>query len=134
MHKGGYKIMKLTNRKIVADVNTLTVLAQRKLPVKTGFAIAKNLNKIENILNIYNKERQKIVDGYCEKDKEGKLKISKDNSYIIKNGLRDEFNTKSEELLDIENEIDIHKFNLKELDGVEISVAELQTIEYMIEE
>lgn len=127
-------MIKLSNRKIVEDVNTLSILAQKKLPVKAGFAIAKNLNKIEGILNIYNKERQKIVDEYCEKDEEGKLKISKDNSYIIKDGLRDEFNTKSEELLDIENEVEIHKFNLSILDSVEISVAELQTIEYMIEE
>lgn len=126
--------MELSNRKIVSDVNTLTVLAQRKLPVKAGFAIAKNLNKIESILNIYNKERQKIVDEYCEKDEEGKLKINKDNSYIIKDGLRDEFNTKLEELLDIENKVEIHKFDLSILDGVEISVAELQAVEYMITE
>lgn len=126
--------MELSNRKIVSDVNTLTVLAQRKLPIKAGFAIAKNLNKIESILNIYNKERQKIVDEYCEKDEEGKLKINKDNSYIIKEGLRDEFNTKSEELLDIENKVEIHKFDLSILDGVEISVAELQAVEYMITE
>ena len=125
--------MKLSNKKIVADVNTLSVIAQRKLPVKAGFAIAKNLNKIESVLNIYNKERQKLIDKYCEKDEEGKLK-TENNTYEIKEGLKEDFNKESEELLEIENEIDIHKFNLKELDGVEISVAELQTIEYMIEE
>ena len=125
--------MELSNRKIVADVNTLSQVAQRKLPVKAGFAIAKNLNKIESVLNIYNKERQKLIDKYCEKDEEGKLK-TENNTYEIKEGLRDDFNKESEELLEIENEVDIHKFNIKELDGVEISVAELQTIEYMIEE
>ena len=125
--------MKLTNKKIVADVNTLSVIAQRKLPVKAGFAIAKNLNKIESVLNIYNKERQKLIDKYCEKDEEGKLK-TENNTYEIKEGSKEDFNKESEELLEIENEIDIHKFNIKELDGVEISVAELQTIEYMIEE
>jgi hypothetical protein len=126
-------MIKLSNRKIVEDVNTLSILAQKKLPVKAGFAIAKNLNKIEGILNAYNKERQKLIDRYCEKDEDGKAKVE-NNSYAIKEESKDDFNKESEELLDIENEIEIHKFKLETLDNTEISIVELQAIEYMIEE
>ena len=125
--------MKLTNRKIIADVNTLLPLSQRVLPVKAGFVIAKNLNKIEDILTIYNKERQKLIEKYCEKDEEGNLK-TENNSYEIKEGLKEDFNKESEELLEIENEVDIHKFSLADLGDTKLPIAELQTIEYMITE
>lgn len=125
---------KITNRKILADINVLTNLAQQRLPVKLGFAIAKNLNKIESILNVYNKERDKIIDKYCSKDKNGDRIIKEDNTYSIAAKVKKNFNQESEELLDIENEIEIHKVKLNSFDDAELSIAELQAIEYMIEE
>ena len=124
---------KITNRKLVSDINTLTALAQKKLPVKVGFAIAKNLNKIESILISYNKEREKIIDKYCSVDKKGN-RIINENTYAIPAVNKKQFTKDSDDLLDIENNIDIHKFKIDELDGVEIPIVELQAIEYMIED
>ena len=64
--------MKLTNRKIVNDANLLGNLTHKQLPIKVSYAIAKNISKIEKELEIYNKERQKLIDKYCLKDEEGK--------------------------------------------------------------
>ena len=126
---------KIENRKIVSDINTLTILAQRKLPVKVGFAIAKNLNKIEGILRVYNKEREKIIDKYCSKDKNGDRIIrEEDNTYLVAAKVKKAFNKESDELLDIVNDVEIHKFKLEELGDIDISILELQAIEYMIEE
>ena len=65
--------MKLTNRKIVNDANLLGNLTHKQLPIKVSYAIAKNISKIEKELEIYNKERQKLIDKYCLKDEEGNL-------------------------------------------------------------
>ena len=56
--------MKLTNRRILNDANFLAALIQRQFPVRVSYAISKNISKIESELNLYNKERQKIIDKY----------------------------------------------------------------------
>lgn len=126
--------VKLSNRKILTDVNILKSISQKQLPVRVSYAIAKNINKIEGELKLYNKERGKLVDKYAEKDKEGKV-ISDENRQI-KFKDQEGWNKDINELLDIENEIEIHKFNIAEFNNkpCEFSPSELMTIDYMIEE
>ena len=101
--------MKLTNRKIVNDANLLGNLTHKQLPIKVSYAIAKNISKIEKELEIYNKERQKLIDKYCLKDEEGNL-IDENNQFKIADGNLESWNKDMNELLDIEIDINIHKF------------------------
>ena len=125
--------MKLTNRKIVNDANLLGNLTHKQLPIKVSYAIAKNISKIEKELEIYNKERQKLIDKYCLKDEEGNL-IDENNQFKIADGNLESWNKDMNELLDIE--IDIHKFSKDDLfnSNCNITPAELMLIDYMIEE
>lgn len=120
--------MKLTNRKIVNDANFLGTLTNMQLPIKVSYAVAKNVSKIEKELEIYNKERQKLVDKYCIKDENNQLRISDENL--------DDWNRSINELLDIEIDIEIHKFSKEDLfnSNCEMTPSELILIDYMIEE
>lgn len=128
--------MKLTNRKIVNDANFLGTLTNKQLPIKVSYAVAKNVSKIEKELEIYNKERQKLVDKYCIKDEKGNNKIDENNQLKIANENLDDWNKSINELLDIEIEIDIHKFNINDLlnSNLDMTPSELMLIDYMIEE
>ncbi|MFL1471500.1 DUF1617 family protein [Paraclostridium bifermentans] len=128
--------MKLTNRKIVNDANFLGALTNMQLPIKVSYAVAKNISKIEKELEIYNKERQKLVDKYCIKDEKGNNKIDENNQLKIADENLDDWNKSINELLDIEIEIDIHKFNINDLlnSNLDITPSELILIDYMIEE
>lgn len=128
--------MKLTNRKIVQDANFLGALTQKQLPIKISYAIAKNVSKIEKELDIYNKERQKLLDKYCIKNEEGKNKIDENNQLKIADEHLETWNKDINELLDIDVDIDIHKFKIDDLlnSNVDLTPAELMLIEYMIEE
>lgn len=128
--------MKLTNRKIVSDANFLGTLTNKQLPVKVSYAIAKNVSKIESELKIYNDERQKLLDKYCIKDEEGKNKIDENNQLRISDEHLESWTKDVEELLNIEIEIDIHKFNINDLlnSTCEMTPSELILIDYMIEE
>lgn len=128
--------MKLTNRKIVNDANFLGTLTNKQLPIKVSYAIAKNVSKIEKELEIYNKEKQKLVDKYCIKDEKGNNKIDENNQLKIADESLDDWNKSINELLDIEIEIDIHKFNINDLlnSNLDITPSELILIDYMIEE
>jgi len=100
--------MKLTNRKIVSDANFIGTLTNKQLPIKVSYAIAKNVSKIEKELEIYSKEKQKLVDKYCIKDENGNNKIDENNQLKIADENLDDWNKSINELLDIEIEIDIH--------------------------
>ena len=128
--------MKLTNRKIVNDVNFLGALTHKQLPIKISYAIAKNVSKIERELEIYNKERQKLIDKYCVKDEEGNNVIDENNQLKIADEHLEVWSKDINELLDIEVDIDIHKFNVNDLlnSNCEMTASELMLIEYMIEE
>lgn len=128
--------MKLTNRKIVNDANFLGALTNKQLPIKISYAIAKNISKIEKDLELYNKEKQKLVDKYCIKDEKGSNKIDENNQLKIADENLDDWNKSINELLDIEIDIDIHKFSINDLlnSNCEMTPSELMLIEYMIEE
>lgn len=128
--------MKLTNRKIVNDANFLGTLTNKQLPIKVSYAIAKNVSKIEKELELYNKEKQKLVDKYCIKDEKGNNKIDENNQLKIADENLDDWNKSINELLDIEIEIDIHKFSINDLlnSNLDMTPSELILIDYMIEE
>lgn len=129
--------MKLANRKIVNDANFLGALTHKKgLSIKVSYALAKNISKIEKELDIYNKERQKLIDKYCVKDEEGNNVIDENNQLIIADENMTDWNNAINELLDIEIDIDIHKFNECDLlnSNCDLTPSEIMLIDYMIEE
>lgn len=122
--------MKITNNQMVNSIPNLKTLSQKQLPIQVSYKIAKNIRNIEQDLAIYERERQKLVDRYAEKDTEGKPKVNDNGNYVIKDKLN--WNKDILELLNFETDVEIEKIDIKELDGVEISPGELMTIDYMI--
>lgn len=127
--------IKLSNKRILNDVNALGALTNKQLPVKVSYAIAKNIVKIEAELKTYNSEREKLLEKYSEKGEDGKSIIENGNIIIQEDKIQ-EWDKDIADLLAIENEIDIHKFSINEFNNkdCDISPAELMTIDYMIEE
>ncbi|MFL0245533.1 hypothetical protein [Candidatus Clostridium stratigraminis] len=124
--------MKLSNEKIINSIQGLSEIAKKPLPVKVSYAIAKNISKIDAELKIYDKERAKLIEKYAEKDNKEKVKADKNGQIILKDF--ESWDKDIKELLAIENEVDIHKFKLSELEGHNMTPAELMLIDYMIEE
>lgn len=125
--------MKLTNKKIVTDSMILMEISRKELPIKVSYALAKNIGKIEKELEIYNSERQKLLDKYCVKDENGQNKIDENNQLKIQEEYLKDWEHDITELQNIELEIDIHKFKITELNGYNMAPSELIAIDYMIE-
>lgn len=126
--------MKLTNKQIVNNSMILMEISRKELPIKVSYALAKNIVKIEKELEIYNSERQKLLDKYCVKDENGKNKVDENKNLKIQEEYLKDWERDIKELENIELEIDIHKFRLDELNGYNMSPSELIAIDYMIEE
>lgn len=127
--------VKMTNEKMIKDLPGLAEISKKTLPIKASYAIAKNISKINDELKVYTKERQKLIDEYAEKDEKGVVKADKEGHIIFKEGCKEKWDKDIKELLAIESDIEIRKFNINDLslNGFSMTPAELMTIDYMIE-
>jgi hypothetical protein len=124
--------MKLSNEKLVNSIGVLSKLTNMELPIKLSYAISKNITKINRELVVYNKERQKLIEKYGEKDKEGNLKAKEDGTINILD--IDSFNKDLKEILEIETEVDIHVIDLEKVDvDINITPGEIMLVDYMFE-
>lgn len=122
--------MKLSNEKLANSINVLSKLINMELPIKLSYAFSKNITKIDRELEVYNKERQKLIEKYGEKDEEGKLKVKEDGNINIIDV--DNFNKDIKEILEIETDIDIHVIDLDSVnEDIKITPGELIVIDYM---
>ena len=105
--------MKLKNRDIVNFINGCTALKEKKLPIKIGYAVHRNILSLAEAAEAYNVAREKIIEEHAEKDREGKP-VVKDNSYVFKDTQR--FNKDLEELLSIDTEVNLHTISEKDIE------------------
>lgn len=131
--------MKITNRQVIEFINSVSAnkLASKRLPVKVAYAISRNLDKMNNIITSYETARKTLLDQYAEKDEEGKAKV-KDGNYVIQEDQKQAFSEEMKELLEVENEIDLHTINMDEVEKCDtdkydsLTTADLMTLDIMI--
>ncbi len=131
--------MKITNRQVIEFINSVSAnkLASKRLPVKVAYAISRNLDKMNNIITSYETARKTLLDQYAEKDEEGKAKV-KDGNYVIQEDQKQAFSDEMKELLEVENEIDLHTINMDEVQKCDtdkydsLTTADLMTLDIMI--
>lgn len=131
--------MKITNRQVIEFINSVSAnkLASKRLPVKVAYAISRNLDKMNNIVTSYETARKTLLDQYAEKDEEGKAKV-KNGNYVIQEDQKQAFSDEMKELLEVENEIDLHTINMDEVEKCDtdkydsLTTADLMTLDIMI--
>ena len=129
--------MKLILRRLVNDAPQMGAIANKQgLHKKISYAIAKNMSKIESELKIYSSEKQKLIDKYGFKDEYGNVKIDEYNNLKIMDEHIKDWNKEINELLDVEVDVDIHKFNIDDLynSDCDMTPSDFILIDYMIEE
>lgn len=129
--------MKITNREIVKIFNGIRTIEEKKLSVKLGFAINKNVKAMRGIAEAYDAERTKILNKYGQKDEDGQLEISGDE-YVLTD--KKAYAAEMNELLGIESELQVHTVTLDEIEKCDtekfdaLTPGELEILEFMIEE
>lgn len=128
--------IKITNRKLVENIKLIAQVSQKQLPPKVSFTLSRNTDHIDSVLKTYNKENEKLIEKYVEKDEHGKPELTDNRlDFVYKeDGDKEKFKADRDELLDIENEIEIRKIKLDDLNDIQFSAAEFRAIDYMIEE
>lgn len=102
----------MTNQEIITHLNSLNEFTKDKIPVKLSYAIAKNIKTMLSEYKIFSEQRNNIMEE-CKDDP-------------------DEQNKKLSELLNIDVNIDIHMVDFSDIEGIELSVKDASTIEFMV--
>ena len=135
--------MKITNRQVRDFIFNVSNngLPGKRLPVKMGYAISRNISAMNEIVDSYEKQREKLIDQYAEKNEDGTPKIQEVNGTniaVIPEDKKKEFSDAIEELLDIENEIDLYTINMDEVEKCDtdkydsLTTTDLMTLDIMI--
>lgn len=126
-------MIKIKLNDVVNSTDTFTKIMQQSFKGSLAFKIARLARELDKEMQTFNSERQKIIEKYGEKDKDGNVItddkgiVKFDNSKIQE--LNNEFNT----LLDTEIEINADKLPMDNIDDFEITPQEMLNIEIFFE-
>lgn len=129
--------MNIKNKEIITIYKGISTIKSKHLPVRVGFAINKNLSALNGVAQIYEEERRKILDKYCEKDENGQL-LTKNNEFVISD--KEMYASEINDLLNIENDVDIHTISISDLEKCDedrydvLTPNELESLTFMISE
>jgi len=108
--------------------------AQIKTSSKLAYKIMKFCKAVATEEEFYNTKRNEIINTYAIKDENGRLVVSDDGMINIVPDKIDEANIALRELNNIEVEMPNIRFALDELEGLELSPADMFAIDAFIEE
>lgn len=122
---------------IITLINTARIFeqfAQTKISSKLAYKIMKLCKSVAVEEEFYNTKRNEIIDMYAIKDENGNVAITDDGIIKIVPDKISEANAAMQELNSIEVEAPNIKFTLDELEGLELSVADMFALDAFIEE
>ena len=127
------KVMK--NSEMVNIVNGLVAMQERETKsgekmfpgrIRVIYAIKKNKELLVSLLTPYEESRNELLEEYGTKaDENGLVSVRKD--------CKEKWNKEIGELLNIEVEADIHMIKFEEIDGLSLSMNDLEAIDFMLE-
>ena len=106
--------MKISNRRLIALVNTIGAIQDKDFDIKTSFTLSRILNTAANAVQPYENELKKLKGKTMDVE---------------------EFNKNVNELLDIEIDIDINKISQEDIinSGNKMTIAQVNGLDPIIE-
>ena len=117
-------MIKTTIEKILNSQEALNKLADKPLPVKISYRLAKVVKTVGTELELYESERKKLLEKYGTPDNENKY-------YNIPKDKAEMFNTEFTQLLNTETELSAEKIDLSGED-VKLTAKEFIALEPFI--
>ena len=128
--------MKMTLSEVIVNTRNLNTVANKVLPGKLSYAIAKNLIKLNAEVELIEKGRMDLINQHVEKDEEGKPVVVDGNYKLGDNA--EKFNEEYNEYLATETEVEImtvdpeifDKLDAPRYDG--LTSTQMMAIDFMI--
>lgn len=103
--------------------------SDKTFPVKVGFAIARNINKITPTVEDFEKARMDIIQANCTPSDDGIT------YYADTQEKREYVNKELTDLSEVDNcDIKLHKIFLSDIENMSLSIEEIEALYLMIED
>lgn len=126
--------MKMTMAEVLTINALYPMFQERRMPIKIAYKFSKLFRYLKDEVDFYHKSLNKIIDECAEKDENGELIFLSDESIKLKPEYIPRFKEETDSLLAIEVTIPDIKFNLDEMDGIELNISEVNALSKFIEE
>lgn len=124
-------LINLTLSNAVGLVPILRQVMNKNFKGSVSFKIGRLVRELDKELKLFEKEREKLIEKYAEKDEKGNLIFTGKNVKILDTI---QFNKEMEELLSNELNINAEKIDIEIFDDIEISPEQAMILEYIIKE
>ncbi|BDQ01943.1 MAG: hypothetical protein KatS3mg036_0497 [Ignavibacterium sp.] len=116
--------MKIKIFKLLSALDGLKKLAERDLPAPISFNLARAFQQIDKELELFEKQRVKLLEKYAVKQDDGSLIIPDDNTEN-----REKYLAELNQLMDCEIEIPYEPININNLGEIKLSVSDMLQIQ-----
>lgn len=122
--------MKLIN---LVKINNIFKPDMKFKDIQVGYKVMKFLKSIENDVSFYNSKLTEIAQDCAEKDGD-KIKTTDNGNLVLAKDKITEWNDKIEDLADIDIEVTLPSFKLKDFNECNFTLEELSILEPLITE
>jgi len=126
-------MIKVTIEEILNAIPALKMLKEQPVNGIIAFKIARILREVNKEVELFEQERQKLIEAFCYRDENGRP-IIKDNNIKIDPKFINEFNNKIKEMLTNEIEINATQLPLNILENVTLTAEQVFSLEKFFEE
>lgn len=118
--------MKITLGELLNGKPALEKLVNLEISIKTAYKLSRIINKLNNELQNFEDQRQKLVSKYGEPEENGNVIVTQENMEAFSNELN--------ELINLEIELAYEPVSLEELGDVKMRASELMLIDKFVTE
>lgn len=126
--------MKITYSEALSFRNFYAKIKDNKFPLRTGYRLNCIAKAIDSHFSFYQEQLAAILSEYAEKDEMGNIARDESGNFKVPPEKIPECNTKLNELLAFEFEIEAKPLNISELEALELEMDEIQGIMAFITE
>ena len=126
--------MKITMEQVFKVLDIYRRVKGLKVQAKIAYKFNKLCSSLEKDADFYNEELNKIVQQYGEKEEDGSFKRTPDGGVQVKEGQIESAQKDINNLLALEVDVPDIDFTVDELDGLELSIEEFNSMLPFIKE
>lgn len=127
-------MINVTLNDVINSTETFNAIMSQSFKGSLAFKIARLVRELSKELETFNGERQKLLEKYCVKDENGRLKSNEDGTVQIEQNKINDFNEEFTALLNTEIEINASKLPIDNIDDFNVSPQQMLTIEKFFED
>lgn len=118
---------------ILNSIPIFRTLSNQALPIKVAYQVARLIRELDAESTTFDESRRQIIEKYAEREDTGEYKQTDEGNIIIQPDKMEDCNREMTELLETTIEINAEPLNINEFVNVELTPAQMLSLEPFFE-